>query len=251
MWAASDFLSPSLEKSVKVDSNWQTSQEWFKQSSEHVGITPGCINLSPAWYQQGHKVGSDEMVMLVIKLTNPIEPIGSRSIYIVEGTILQENPKIHSKASSHCISGTQGDASRAVLGRVASLRQKAEGKELPKMSETLQYWALVFNTLSIISNRQTPNHRDHLSIPECFDILTSVRNYFHARMSMPSLQLEFGYNSRCMIAFSGRIVRHGVHEVEGDCIAWAWYMRDSVHIYAGVPPCGWARVNVTHSPRCK
>jgi len=54
-----------------------------------------------------------------------------------------------------------------------------------------------------------------------------------------------------MIAFSGRIVRHGVHEVEGDQIVWAWYMRDSVHIYAGVPPCGWARVNVTHSPRCK
>ncbi|KAG2109775.1 hypothetical protein BD769DRAFT_1674782 [Suillus cothurnatus] len=35
IWAASDFLSPSLEKSVKVDSNWRTSQEWFKQSSEH------------------------------------------------------------------------------------------------------------------------------------------------------------------------------------------------------------------------
>jgi hypothetical protein len=121
MWAASDFLSPSLEKSVKVDSNWQTSQEWFKQSSEHVGITPGCINLSPAWYQQGHEVGSDEMVMSVIKLTNPIEPVGSGSICIIEGTILRENPEIHSKASSHCISGTQGDVSRAVLGRVASL----------------------------------------------------------------------------------------------------------------------------------
>jgi hypothetical protein len=88
MWAASDFLSPSLEKSVKVDSNWRTSQEWFKQSSEHVGITPGCINLSPAWYQQGHEVGSDEMVMSLIKLTNFIEPVGSGSICIVEGTIL-------------------------------------------------------------------------------------------------------------------------------------------------------------------
>ncbi|KAG2123374.1 hypothetical protein BD769DRAFT_1359622 [Suillus cothurnatus] len=84
------------------------------------------------------------------------------------------------------------------------------------MSETLQYWASVFNTLSIISNQQTPNYGDYLSIPECFNILMSVGNYSHAQMSMPSLQLEFGYNSRCMIAFSRRIVRHGIHEVEGD-----------------------------------
>ena len=131
----------------------------------------------------------------------------------------------------------------AGLRAFTSLGEKAESKELPKMSETLQYWASVFNSLSVICNRQTPNHRDHLSIPECFDILTTVGNYSNARMSMPSLQLEFRYDPGCMIAFSGRLVRHGVHAVEGDRIAWAWYMRDSVHVYAGVPLCGWARVN--------
>ncbi|KAG1777112.1 hypothetical protein EV702DRAFT_970165 [Suillus placidus] len=111
------------------------------------------------------------------------------------------------------------------------------------MSETLQYWASVFNSLSVICNRQTPNHQDHLLIPECFDILTTMGNYSNARMSMPSLWLVFRYDPGCMIAFSGRIVRHGVHEVEGVQIAWAWYMRDSVHIYAGVLSCGWARVD--------
>ncbi|KAG2123375.1 hypothetical protein BD769DRAFT_1389232 [Suillus cothurnatus] len=42
------FACSKPQKSVKVDSNWQTNQEWFKQSPENVGITPGCINLSPA-----------------------------------------------------------------------------------------------------------------------------------------------------------------------------------------------------------
>jgi hypothetical protein len=130
----------------------------------------------------------------------------------------------------------------AGLRALSHLGDKAVSKELPQMPETLQYWASVFNSLSIISNRETPNHRDHLSIPECFDILTTVGNYSNARMSMPSLQLEFRYDSGCMIAFSGRIVRHGVDGGEGDRIAWAWYMRDSVHIYAGVPSCGWAMV---------
>ncbi|KAG2353836.1 hypothetical protein BDR07DRAFT_1382778 [Suillus spraguei] len=110
----------------------------------------------------------------------------------------------------------------AGLRALSHLGDKALSKELPQMPETLQYWASMFNSLSIISNRETPNHRDHLSIPECFNILTTVGNYSNARMR--------------------RIVRHGVDGVEGDRIAWAWYMRDSVHIYAGVPSCGWARV---------
>jgi hypothetical protein len=135
----------------------------------------------------------------------------------------------------------------AGLRTMSNLGHKAVSKDLPQMPETLQYWASVFNTLSIISNRETPNHRDHLSIPECFDILTTVGNYSNARMKMPSLQLEFKYNSGCMIAFSGKIVRHGVCDVEGDRIAWAWYMRDSVHIYAGVPSCGWASVDGPYS----
>ncbi|KAG2028685.1 hypothetical protein BDR03DRAFT_837562, partial [Suillus americanus] len=102
-------------------------------------------------------------------------------------------------------------------------------------------WAMVFSSLTIICNQKTLNYRDHSLIPECFNILTSVGNYSNARMSMPSLQLEVRYDPGCMIAFSGRIVRHGVHAVEGDQIGWAWYMRDAVHIYAGIPSCGWAR----------
>ena len=38
----------------------------------------------------------------------------------------------------------------AGLQTFASLGEKAHSKELPKMSETLQYWASVFNTLSVI-----------------------------------------------------------------------------------------------------
>ncbi|KAG2351808.1 hypothetical protein BDR07DRAFT_1243241, partial [Suillus spraguei] len=56
--AATDLLGPSLEKSVKADGNWRYNQEWFKQGSENVGSTPGCINLSPAWFQQGHEVSA-------------------------------------------------------------------------------------------------------------------------------------------------------------------------------------------------
>ncbi|KAG2044654.1 hypothetical protein BDR03DRAFT_1004951 [Suillus americanus] len=44
------------------------------------------------------------------------------------------------------------------LQAFASLGDKAGSKELPKMSETLQYWAMVFNILTVICNQETPNH---------------------------------------------------------------------------------------------
>ena len=100
-----------LKKSIKPNGNWRTNQEWFKPSSDDDVLTPGCINLCPAWFQQGHEVGSDEMVISAVKLTNPLESVGSRGICIIEGGILGEDPKSHCEASSHCNSGTQGYAS--------------------------------------------------------------------------------------------------------------------------------------------
>jgi hypothetical protein len=120
------------------------------------------------------------------------------------------------------------------LGKLASM------KRLPRMGEVLELWASVFTALTIISNRETPYHRDPLSRPQWFDILVSIGSHVNTYMRMPSLQLELKYDSGTMVAFSGRLVRHGVHQVKGDRIAWAWYMRDAVHHYAGVPRRGWA-----------
>ncbi|KAG2358857.1 hypothetical protein BDR07DRAFT_1379132 [Suillus spraguei] len=210
------FAGSKPQKSVKADGNWRYNQEWFRQGSENVGSTPGCINLSPAWFQQGHENLSDLEVSASLK--GPSSENILKAIARPAATALVALRVMHPQQYF------------AGLRALSHLGDKALSKELPQMPETLQYWASVFNSLSIISNRETPNHRDHLSIPECFDILTTMGNYSKARMSMPSLQLEF------------RIVRHGVDGVEGDQIAWAWYMRDSVHIYAGVPSCGWAMV---------
>ncbi|KAG0695506.1 hypothetical protein DFH29DRAFT_1005411 [Suillus ampliporus] len=67
IWAASDLLTPMLEQSIKVDSNWRTNQRWFKPSSENDVLTPGCINLSLAWFQQGHENQLDPQVSASLK----------------------------------------------------------------------------------------------------------------------------------------------------------------------------------------
>ncbi|KAG2353807.1 hypothetical protein BDR07DRAFT_1495642 [Suillus spraguei] len=180
--AATNLLGPSLETSVKADGNWRYNQEWFKQGSENVGSTPGCINLSPAWFQQGHENLPDPEVFTSLKgpsSENILKAI-ARPAAITSAALRVMHPQQYFTG----------------LRALSHLGDKALSKELPQMPETLQYWASVFNSLSIISNRETPNHRDHLSIPECFDILTTVGNYSDARMSMPSLQLEFRLDTR-------------------------------------------------------
>ncbi|KAG1818604.1 uncharacterized protein BJ212DRAFT_1298676 [Suillus subaureus] len=150
IWAASDLLTPILEKSIKLDSN----------CSENDVLTPGCINLSLAWFQQGHKNQSDLEVSASLK--------GASSKKILKAIA---RPAAIATAALRIMHPEQYWAG---LQAFSSLGEKAESKELLKMSETLQYWASMFNSLSVISNWETPNHQDHLSIPECFDILTTV-----------------------------------------------------------------------------
>ncbi|KAG1743984.1 uncharacterized protein EDB91DRAFT_1080813 [Suillus paluster] len=162
------------------DALTETTQDWFKPSSENDGISPGCINLSPAWFQQGHENLSDPAVSA--SLNGPFSE-----------NILKAIARL-AAITSAALRVMHPEQYWAGIRAFLSIGQSAKSKNLLRMSETLQYWASVFNTLTVISHQQTPNHRDHISIPECFDILTTVGNYLNARMSMPSLQLEFMYN---------------------------------------------------------
>ncbi|KAG1816892.1 uncharacterized protein BJ212DRAFT_1299605 [Suillus subaureus] len=132
---------------------------------------------------QGHEVGSDVM--------NQSDPEVSASLKGASSEKILKAIARPAAIATAALRVMHPEQYWAGLQAFVSLREKAESKELPKMSETLQYWASVFNSLSVISNRETPNHQDHLSIPECFNILTTMGNYSSAQMSMPSLQLEF------------------------------------------------------------
>ncbi|KAG1759843.1 hypothetical protein EV702DRAFT_985920 [Suillus placidus] len=139
---ATDLLAPSLEKSVKADGNWRTHQKWFKQDSENVGSAPGCINISPAWFQQGHENVSDPEVSASLK--------GPSSENILKGIA---RPAAIASAALRVMHPEQYFAG---LQAFSKLGHKAVSKELPQMPETLEFWASVFNTLSIIPIGKPP-----------------------------------------------------------------------------------------------
>ncbi|KAG2126356.1 uncharacterized protein EDB93DRAFT_1065907, partial [Suillus bovinus] len=124
IWAATELLSPSLERSVK----------WFKHRLEDVGLPAGCINLSPAWFQQGHENLADLEVSASLKgpLSEGILNSIARPAAITSAALRIMHPEQY----------------WAGLRTFSSLGEKAESKELPRMSKILQYWASMFNTLS-------------------------------------------------------------------------------------------------------
>ncbi|KAG1740281.1 hypothetical protein EDB19DRAFT_1828498 [Suillus lakei] len=61
------YLPDALTDATQVDGNWRTNQGWFNPSSENDALTPGCINLSPVWFQQGHENQSDPEVSASLK----------------------------------------------------------------------------------------------------------------------------------------------------------------------------------------
>ncbi|KAG1767065.1 hypothetical protein EV702DRAFT_956588, partial [Suillus placidus] len=134
MREATNLLAPSLEKSVKADGNWRTHQKWFKQDSENVGSAPGCINISPAWFQQGHENVSDPEVSASLK--------GPSSENILKGIA---RPAAIASVALRVMHPEQYFAG---LQAFSKLGHKAVSKELPQMPETLEFWASVFNTLS-------------------------------------------------------------------------------------------------------
>ena len=111
------------------------------------------------------------------------------------------------------------------------------------MNQALALWPTTFTDISLIANRSIPLHCDPQSHASWFDVLVSVGEYTKCVMAIPTLGMELAYTPGTTVAFSGRLLRHGVNPVEGNryCLS---YMRDNIHQWAKIPRCAdWMRIH--------
>jgi hypothetical protein len=100
-------------------------------------------------------------------------------------------------------------------------------------------WISIFNGVQVISNRQSPFHRDNQSSVEWYDLLATIGPYKLAIFELPGVGLRFRYNSGTIIGLSGRLLRHRVSNADGDRICLAYYMRENVQRRLGTQPATW------------
>ena len=105
----------------------------------------------------------------------------------------------------------------------------------PAMQDALEHWLTVYTNLSMMSNWQTPLHQDPQSQSDWYDLLATVSEYDNCFLHIPTLRVQLEYRPGTIIAFSGRLLRHGVIEEGGDWCCLAYYMWDNIHNWLGVP----------------
>lgn len=106
----------------------------------------------------------------------------------------------------------------------------------------LDLWYSLFNGVQVISNRKTPVHRDSGTSSSWMDLLVTVGPYTTATFALPGVGVKLQYGSGTVIGVCGRLLRHGVEDVDGERICVAYYMKTNVQARLQVPPAGWSHI---------
>ncbi|KAG2087824.1 uncharacterized protein F5147DRAFT_789776 [Suillus discolor] len=150
---ATHSMSGLLKHSITTSkiTQWRTNRSNFHISPDGM-VTPGCINISPAWFQQGREKhgfpnldpedGFSPEVSAALKgdAGHNITTSLQRSGIIVSAALRVMHPDLY----------WAGMETQVRLGKWASRY------ELDKMHYHLQRWTSVFNVVSIICNRRSP-----------------------------------------------------------------------------------------------
>ncbi|KAI0336907.1 hypothetical protein BDW22DRAFT_1305625, partial [Trametopsis cervina] len=94
-----------------------------------------------------------------------------------------------------------------------------------EISDVYCDWPLPLNGLAIISNRQTPLHRDKKTAPTMFDFLATCGTYGDGVFTIADLDIRFRYAPGTMIALCGGALRHMAAVDDGERVVFAGFMR--------------------------
>lgn len=115
-------------------------------------------------------------------------------------------------------------------------------EEDPLVRSTMETWPSIFNAIQIISNRETPRHRDPQTRCEWFDLLCTLGTYITADLFLEGLGLKLDYQPGTLVAISGRLIPHSVGKCPPDRVCYAFYMRNALHKRFGVENPGWMKL---------
>lgn len=94
--------------------------------------------------------------------------------------------------------------------------------------EIVSLWHSVFNGVQVLSNRETPLHRDNNTLAEWYDLLLTVGPYRNGWLALPGIGVKLSYEPGTVVGLGGKLLQHGVNKVEGERVCIAYYFRANV-----------------------
>jgi hypothetical protein len=241
MFADLKMLEPVLKMNPNPSPSWRTSSEYYRPVIN--GLKPGSLNISPAWFEQGHEV----LVYYLCDLCHTQIEQSKEHLLKVSEVLKRENPACEWLRKSRMPFALIGGILSIIhpflfdMG-VQALRELESDPELcdkpQKLREVLRFWHMPFSGISVISNRLTPLHCDTGGRAEWTDMLLALGDYDNGRFSVPAFGYTFKYNPGTVVALSSKIFRHGA-TCEGNRAAIAFYMRDNVLNRLGLSSGTW------------
>ena len=231
--------------------NWRGNAKNFRDPTL-CQLKPGTVNLSPAWFQQGHEV--------------------CFQFFIISGLILicEQSSEYKLEVGAQMKAGTAGahwqdemQESAALISAIPAIIHPqlfhqaidafcilaAHGADFvedeAQLRQALDIWTSPFSALSVITNRGTPLHRDTKGQNEWFDFLVALgEDNSLGTMAFPGLGITVDYNPATMIAITGKVIRHGAEFQGGERACISYYMRNHVHDRLGIPAGTWINFQI-------
>jgi hypothetical protein len=124
---------------------------------------------------------------------------------------------------------------------ISEIRQSEKVGKRENLEELLQDWTAPYTTVSLMSNRDTPLHRDVGGSYSVMDMLVSVGRYDKGVFTVPGLGCQFWYCSGTVIGLHGRVVQHGASSI-GERLCFAQYLRENVLGKLGISDPQWVNI---------
>uniref|UniRef100_A0A8H8CDQ2 2OGFeDO JBP1/TET oxygenase domain-containing protein n=2 Tax=Psilocybe cubensis TaxID=181762 RepID=A0A8H8CDQ2_PSICU len=166
-----------LIRMTPSSTSWRANKTYFRHES--AWLRPGNANFSPAWFQQGHEQSNPLEVSADLTHPDGLSFIaGLMTTSALIGAILS------------IIHPAQFRAGIEFLERISSQPEIIHKAELLK--HILTFWTSPFGVISVISNRDTPFHRDNGSCHPWYDLLMPLGNYENGRIELPGVGISTG-----------------------------------------------------------
>lgn len=191
-----------------------TRRERGYKTSGTTTLSPGHIPFSPCWFN----IASQLSVSTSLRGW-PNKPgvryLSADNVSLsILGAVLSV---IHPKAAERGIAIMKGIRS----GSIENIATKTLG-------DVRSIWPCPFTAFSVISNRETELHRDGKGFSPFYDIITTIGDYTDGRLEIPGIGLRFRYDPGTIVGLCGKVLSHGVGEVEGDRICVVQYFHRKV-----------------------
>ena len=196
--------------------------------------SPGTVSFSPCWFNLAQKLSVSTSLR-----GWPNKP-GVRYLREDRGSLCILGAVL---STIHPIAAKQG---LAIMDGIANGTIQNEATN--SLDQARLVWPSPFTALSIISNQETELHRDCKGFAPFYDLITTVGYYTGGRFEVPGIGLRFGYDPGTMMGICGKVLEHGVAEVDGDrfCVVQFFHRKvlEFVQSDLAVPGefSGWMRV---------